>query len=127
MPILQLSLKNHKKRELPEGSSLVVSTEGSVGFLRKSSFVHDDQFVVAAIEGVFAVACLFVMDEDGRWIGGKFEWISSSRDTREFTNIHDGYNGWSLRDVPNPTEVAFVVFRKDGKKRSNILAATWER
>ena len=80
-----------------------------------------------AREDADAVACLFVMDEDGRWIGGKFEWISSSRDTRQFKNIRDGYNGWSLRDIPNPTEVAFVIFRKDGKKRSNIIAATWDR
>lgn len=78
-------------------------------------------------EDADAVACLFVMDEDGRWIGGKFEWISSSRETREFTNVFDGYSDWSLRNVPNPCEVAFVVFRKDGKKRSNIITATWER
>lgn len=73
------------------------------------------------------VACFFVKNESGEWVGGKFEWISSSRSTRQFTNIREGYNGWNLRGVPNPCEVAFVVFRKDGKRRSNIISGIWQR
>ena len=74
-----------------------------------------------------ALACLFVKNEAGEWVGGKFEWISSSRETRDLGNVYGGYNGWSLRDVPNPCEAAFVVFRKDGKRRSNIVVGLWER
>ncbi|MBR1608334.1 MAG: hypothetical protein IJ678_01825 [Kiritimatiellae bacterium] len=74
-----------------------------------------------------ALACLFVKNEEGEWIGGKFEWISSSRDAREFKNVRSGYNGWNLRGVPNPCAAAFVVFRKDGRRRSNIVVGLWER
>lgn len=74
-----------------------------------------------------ALACFFVKNNAGEWVGGKFEWISSSRSTREFTNIRDGYHGWNLKDVPNPCEVAFLVFRKDGKRRSNIVVGLWQR
>ncbi len=74
-----------------------------------------------------ALACLFVCDRDGRWIGGKFDWISSSRTTRDFENIYDGYEGWSLHNVPNPCPVAFVIVSPNGKKRSNVIAGIWER
>ena len=74
-----------------------------------------------------ALACLFVKNEEGEWVGGKFEWISSSRKTRGFENIRGGYGGWNLRGVPNPCEVAFLVFRKDGRRRSNIVVGLWER
>lgn len=74
-----------------------------------------------------AVACLFVKDNDGNWIGGKFEWISSSRTTRSFQNVFDGYNGWDLSNVPQTTEAAFVIVSKNGKWRSNVAVATWER
>ena len=74
-----------------------------------------------------ALACLFVCDRDRRWVGGKFDWISSSRTTRDFENIYEGYEGWSLRDVPNPCPVAFVIVSPNGKKRSNVIAGIWER
>lgn len=74
-----------------------------------------------------ALACLFVCDNDGKWVGGKFDWISSSRNTRDFNNVYSGYNGWSLSNVPNPCPVAFVIVSKDGKKRSNVITAIWER
>ena len=74
-----------------------------------------------------ALACLFVKTESGEWVGGKFDWISSSRDTRDFKNIYGGYEGWNLRGVPNPCEAAFVVFRKDGRRRSNIAVGLWQR
>ena len=74
-----------------------------------------------------ALACLFVCDRDGRWVGGKFDWISSSRTTRDFENIYDGYNGWSLRNVPNPCPVAFVIVHVKGKQRSNVIGSIWQR
>ena len=74
-----------------------------------------------------ALACLFVCDKDGRWVGGKFDWISSSRRTRDFHNVYGGYNGWSLSNVSNPCPVAFVIVSKDGKKRSNVISGTWKR
>lgn len=74
-----------------------------------------------------ALACLFVQDKDGNWVGGKFDWISTSRRTRDFTNIYNGYNGWDLSNVPKTTTAAFVIVSKDGKWRSNVITALWER
>lgn len=74
-----------------------------------------------------ALACLFVKDNDGNWVGGKFDWISTSRQTRDFKNIYSGYNGWDLSNVPKTTTVAFVIVSKNGKWRSNVITALWER
>lgn len=74
-----------------------------------------------------ALACLFVKDNSGRWVGGKFDWISSSRRSRNFENIFNGYSQWSLANVPNPCQAAFVIASADGKRRSNVLVGTWSR
>ena len=74
-----------------------------------------------------ALACLFVLDNDGNWVGGKFDWISTSRHSRSFENVYSGYNGWDLSNVPKTTTAAFVIVSKDGKKRSNVITAQWER
>lgn len=66
-----------------------------------------------------AIACLFCKI-DNRWVGGKFEWISTSRTTREFGNIKSGYAGWSPTYL-NTTEFAFVVLSGDAKSRSNVI------
>ena len=74
-----------------------------------------------------AVACLFVQRSDGKWVGGKFDWISSSRPTRDFNNIYGSYNGWSLNGVPNPCQVVYVVVKVDKTKRSNTIRGEWRR
>ncbi len=79
-----------------------------------------------------AIACLFVLDNDGNWVGGKFDWISSSRQMREFANIYgtgpEGvYGGWDLSNVPKSTTAAFVIVSADGKLRSNVITARWDR
>lgn len=71
------------------------------------------------------VACLFVQKSNGQWVGGKFDWISSSRRSRDFANVYGGYGGWSLAGVPNPCRAAFVIVSSDGKRRSNVIAGTW--
>ena len=73
------------------------------------------------------IACLFVRKENGQWVGGKFDWISSSRRSRGFENVRAGYEGWNLAGVPNPCQAAFVIVSPDGKRRSNVLAGTWSR
>lgn len=74
-----------------------------------------------------AIAALFVQTPDGSWIGGKFDWISTSRSTRDFKNIYEGYNGWSLAGLDNPCPACFVVVSKDGKKRTNVLGpVSWK-
>lgn len=77
-----------------------------------------------------AYACLFVKKSDGTWVGGKFDWVSTSRTSRDFENItgrHAGYGGWTLSGVPNPCEAAFVIVSADKKKRTNVIKSTWAR
>ena len=68
-----------------------------------------------------ALACLFCK-VDGVWKGGKMDWISSSRATRDFHNIRDGYNGWDKQAIERADAYAFVVVSADGKRRSNVVA-----
>lgn len=70
------------------------------------------------------VACLFVK-KGGVWVGGKFEWISSSRTYRSFNNPLAGYGGWDAGALRGADELAFVVVSKCGRKRSNV--ALWKR
>jgi hypothetical protein len=82
---------------------------------------------VAHTDHTGALACLFVKDSSGQWVGGKFDWISTSRSTRDFKNVFAGYNGWSLSGVPNPTDAALVIVRANGKQRSNVIGGEWRR
>jgi len=70
--------------------------------------------------------CVFYK-KDGKWYGGFFEWVSTSRTTRNWTNIKEGYKKWKWNDIPNGAEGAFVILSKDGKKRTNVLKAKWEK
>lgn len=72
-------------------------------------------------------ACFFVQKTDGSWVGGKFDWISSSRSSRDFKNVYEGYAGWSLDGVPNPCNAAFVIVSGDCKRRSNVISGRWSR
>ena len=75
-----------------------------------------------------AICCLFVQNNEGQWVGGKFDWISTSRTHRDLNHVtRDGYGGWNLRGVPNPCKAAFVIISRDSRRRSNVIAATWQR
>jgi hypothetical protein len=65
------------------------------------------------------LACLFCK-LDGRWRGGKFDWISTSRTTRGFENVRDGYGGWRKDAIEAAEAFAFVICSSDGKKRTNV-------
>ena len=73
-----------------------------------------------------ALACLFLQRADGSWVGGKFDWISTSRTTRDFENL-GGYNGWTLAGIPNPCRAAFCIASADGRRRTNVIATEWRR
>ena len=66
------------------------------------------------------VACAFYQDGD-RWIGGKFDWISTSRTSRSFENIKAGYNGWDANAFFGAKRHGFCIVSKDGRKRSNFI------
>lgn len=57
----------------------------------------------------------------GRWRGGKFDWASTSRTTRDFKNIRDGYVGWRADAIEAADAYAFVIVSADGKRRTNIV------
>lgn len=51
----------------------------------------------------------------------KFDWISTSRTTRSFENIYDGYNGFDAGAFFHAQKRCFFIMSKDGKRRTNIL------
>lgn len=65
------------------------------------------------------IACLFCK-VNGKWLGGKFEWISTSRQYRDLKNIREGYAQWKASYL-NTSEFAFVVLNKSATKRSNVI------
>ena len=68
-----------------------------------------------------AVACFFYWDENEQaWIGGKGDWISTSRTSRDFENIRGGYGGWNPDAFFSAKRRAFCIVRKDGKLRTNL-------
>lgn len=69
------------------------------------------------------LACIFYRDSSGAWVGGKFDWISTSRTTRDFKNTHSGYNGWNAAAFDAATEFAFVIVGTGGR-RSNVIRGT---
>ena len=66
------------------------------------------------------LACLFVRI-GGRWQGGKVDWVSTSRTTRDHKNIRDGYAGWRKDAIEAADAYAFVIVSKDSEKRSNVI------
>lgn len=72
-------------------------------------------------EDAACLACLFCLI-GGSWVGGKFDWISTSRLSRDFKNISDGYCGWDRQAVSKADKFAFVIVSKDGKRRTNVIA-----
>lgn len=68
--------------------------------------------------------CAVFFERDGTWIGGKFDWVSTSRSDRELKHV-ESYNNWPQSGIKLPWNgrVAFVVVDKGGRKRSNVLVA----
>lgn len=66
------------------------------------------------------IACLFCLI-NGKWLGGKFDWISTSRTTRDFKNISTGYNGWDAAAIDKAVAFRFLIVSKNGSKRTNVI------
>lgn len=69
------------------------------------------------------LACAFYQGKDGKWYGGKFEWISSSRTTRSFKNLNSGYNGWDACAYHSAARHGFLILSSDLKYRTNLAIA----
>lgn len=66
------------------------------------------------------LACLFCFDGSS-WRGGKFDWISTSRISRDLENIESGYNGWDAAAFRSAKAHAFCIVSKDGRRRTNVI------
>jgi hypothetical protein len=61
--------------------------------------------------------CLFTRQSDGRWRGGKFEWLDPGQRVKLLHNIDKGYNGWQR--PAKGSETAIVIFHVQGRTHSN--------
>lgn len=68
------------------------------------------------------LACAFYWSEkEQAWIGGKFDFVSTSRTTRSWNNINDGYRRWDAKAFFAAPKRAFCIVSTDGRKRTNLL------
>lgn len=58
---------------------------------------------------------------DNMYKCGKMDWISTSRTSRSWENIKDGYGGWNDKECSSASEFIFLILSKDAKKRSNVI------
>lgn len=75
-------------------------------------------------EDAGAIAAAFYWDGE-KWVGGKFDWISTSRTSRDWKNIRAGYHGWDPAAFFAASRRAFCIVSRDGKRRTN-LAEDWK-
>ena len=68
-------------------------------------------------------ACFFVK-RNGVWAGGKFDWSSETRNSREATNIRAGYTGGIVPKAGE--EVRFCLMDLNGTKRTNAPGVVWK-
>ena len=66
------------------------------------------------------LACAFFWDGE-KWVGGKFDWISTSRTSRSFENVHGGYGGWNASAFFGAKRHGFCIVSKDGRRRTNFI------
>ena len=68
-------------------------------------------------------ACFFVK-RNGVWAGGKFDWSSETRNSREATNIRAGYTGGIVPKAGE--EVRFCLTDLNMKRRTNAPGVKWK-
>lgn len=70
------------------------------------------------------ICAVFVEQDGGQWVGGKFDWVSTSRTFRDLHHV-ESYNNWpsSGWKLPLRGKVAFVIVHKDRARRSNVIMA----
>lgn len=111
---------NGSKAKLAEGAeigSLKVSADGmSYKWIKGGCEQLDKNCSHSNPCCTCALFCLV----DGKWIGGKWEHISTDRTTRDFKNVKEGYGGWDASALGKATAYAFVIVSDDGKKRTNV-------
>ena len=66
------------------------------------------------------IAAVFVRVA-GAWQGGKMDWISSDRLTRDWHNVRGEYKGWRGELLDSADAYAFVIVSADGRRRTNVI------
>jgi hypothetical protein len=65
-------------------------------------------------------ACLFC-HIGNEWVGGFWEYISTSRRTRSLANILGKYKGWNISMVQKADKFAFLIVSASGDRRTNVI------
>ena len=65
--------------------------------------------------------CALFCRVGGKWVGGKFDHISTDRRTRGFENIDGRYGGWEPKALSKATAFAFVILDDGAKRRTNVI------
>ena len=66
--------------------------------------------------------CALFCRVDGKWVGGKFEHISTDRMSRGLKNVQEGYGGWDPSALSRADAFAFVILDDKAKRRTNVIA-----
>lgn len=75
------------------------------------------------------ICAVFFRHADGTWRGGKFDWISTSRTSREMKHINGStpYHNWDASVIPNPADSCFVIVSVRTGTRTNVIKSIWRR
>ncbi|MBR3084947.1 MAG: hypothetical protein IKH04_00945 [Kiritimatiellae bacterium] len=65
--------------------------------------------------------CALFCRVNGKWIGGKFDHISTDRRTRDFANIRESYGGWDPSALRAADAYAFVILDDGARRRTNVI------
>lgn len=119
---------NGKKATLVDGAQIgSLKVSGNVSY----KWVKGGCEKLGAISSTDAdhTICALFCKIGGVWKGGKFDWISTSRTSRDLKNIvgggdnSGGYGGWDKQAISKASEYAFVIVSKDEKRRTNVIKA----
>lgn len=73
------------------------------------------------------ICAVFFKDSSGKYIGGKFDWISTNRLSRGLGNVRGGYGGWNYGAISNPADAVFLICSPSGQSRTNVIKCVWQR
>ena len=65
--------------------------------------------------------CALFCRVGGKWVGGKFEHISTDRTSRGLGNVQEGYGGWDPSALSRADKYAFVILDDGARRRTNVI------
>lgn len=75
----------------------------------------------ACSHGKPCCTCALFCRVGGKWVGGKFDHISTDRRTRDFANIRESYGGWDPSALSRADAFAFVILDDGARRRTNVI------